>query len=153
MKNLTTILLAICLCSCNNESNKQEESKTENTVTTTCYLAASNQDTVTLQLKDSNSVLTGTLDYLPYEKDGTIGNLYNMKWFGDTLFGMYKSYQEGIETIGEIALLKKANTYLLTNEIWGGTNYKFDSSYTNGKFIDKTKITFDGDTLTAVSCK
>lgn len=143
----------IVLSSCNNEPSKKEESKTESTFTTTCYLAASNQDTVTLQLKDSNSVLTGTLDYLPYEKDGTIGNLYDIKQSGDTLFAIYKSYQEGIETKGEIALLKKANTYLLTNEIWGSGNYKFDSSYTNGKFIDKTKIAFDGDTLIEVNCK
>jgi hypothetical protein len=153
MKYLTTILLAICLYSCNNEPNKKEESKTENTVTTTCYLAAFHQDTVTLQLKDSNNVLAGSLDYLPYEKDGTIGSLYDIKISGDTLFAMYQSTQEGQESFCEMAMLKKNSTYILTNDILGGNNYKFDTSYTHGKFIDKSKIAFDGDTLKAINCK
>lgn len=153
MKYLTIVSLAIFLSSCNNEPNKKEESKKVKPVTTACYVSAFHQDTVSLQLKDSNSVLTGILNYLPYEKDGTIGSLYDVKLSGDTLFAMYQSIQEGQESFCEMAMLKKNNTYILTNDISGGPNYKFDSSYTHGKFIDKSKITFDGDTLTAINCK
>jgi hypothetical protein len=153
MKYLTLVSLAIFLCSCNSETNSKEEHKTAKPVTTTCYIAAFHQDTVTMQLKDSNSIITGVLNYLPYEKDSRIGNLYDMKFSGDTLFAMYQSTQEGQETFCEMAMLKKNNSYILTNDIWSGNNYKFDTSYTHGKFVDKNKIAFNGDTLTAANCK
>lgn len=153
MKLFIVIAVVIALFACNNQANHSSNEKHNNAVSNSCFMYALNKDSIILKLQDSSSILKGELQYLPYEKDGTIGNLYDMKWFGDTLFGLYKSYQEGEETISEIALLKKANTYLLTNEIWGSANYKFDSSNTHGKFIDKNKIAFDGDTLTAVNCK
>ena len=153
MKYITLVSLSILLWSCSNEAVKNNESKTAKPVTTTCYLAASNQDTVILQLKDSNSVLTGKLNYLPFEKDSRIGNLYNIKLNGDTLFAMYQSTQEGQETFCEMAMLKKNNSYILTNDIWGGVNYTFDTSYVHGKFIDKHKIAFNGETLSAAACK
>jgi hypothetical protein len=152
MKYLTIVTTAIILCSCNNQTNKKEENKTAKPVTTSCYIYAFHQDTVMLQLKDSNSVFTGTLNYLPYEKDGTIGSLYNIKTSGDTLFAMYQSTQEGQESFCEMAMLKKDNSYILTNDIWSNTNYKYDSSYTYGKFIDKNKISFNGDTLKVANC-
>ncbi len=153
MKHLTIISLVIILCSCNSETNKKEENKTVKPVTTSCYLAAFHQDTVMLQLKDSNSVITGILNYLPYEKDGTIGSLYNVKISGDTLFAMYQSMQEGQESFCEMAMLKKDSSYILTNDIWSNNpNYKYDSTYTHGKFIDKNKIAFNGDTLKVANC-
>ncbi|MFY8128487.1 MAG: hypothetical protein ACOVMM_08905, partial [Chitinophagaceae bacterium] len=143
----------IILMSCNNQSTKNEHTNTAIAPVNTCYLYALNNDSVILHLKDSNSIISGKLDYLPYEKDGTIGTLYDFKFMGDTLFGMYKSYQEGIETVGEMAMLKKGNTIILTNDNVGGENYKFDSLYTNGKFVNRSKITFTGDTLQLVNCK
>jgi hypothetical protein len=147
------LLLACAMSSCNNQESAQKEIKPTANIKFSCYVYAWNNDTVSLQLKDSNAIITGTLNYLPYEKDGTIGELYDMKVFGDTLFGTYKSFQEGIETIGEMALLKKGDTYILTNDNWGGDNYKYDTANTNGKFVDKSKITFTGDTLKLVTCK
>lgn len=52
-----------------------------------------------------------------------------------------------------MAILKKGDTYILTNDHFGGDNYKYDAAYTNGKFIDKNKITFTGDTLKLVTCR
>ena len=152
MKYLTIISLVIFLCGCNNKANKNEDNKTGKGIAVSCYLSAFHQDTVMLQLKDSNSVLTGILNYLPYEKDGTIGSLYDIKLNGDTLFAMYQSTQEGQESICEMAMLKKNNSYILTDDIWNNTNYKFDSSYTHGKFIEKNKISFNGDTLKVANC-
>ena len=152
MKSVTIILFIIFLSGCNNKTNHQEENKTGKVVTVSCYLSAFHQDTVMLQLKDSNSVLTGLLNYLPYEKDGTIGNLYDIKVNGDTLFAMYQSTQEGQESFCEMAMLKKNNSYILTDDIWNNTNYKFDSSYTHGKFINKNNISFNGDTLKVTNC-
>lgn len=116
MKLLLACLLMAAMGACQNSSNKVADTN-KKVDTTTCFLSAFNQDTVTLQLRDSMGVLSGKLDYLPYEKDGTIGDLYNLTNKGDTLFGTYKSMQEGQETVGEIALLKRGNTFILTNEI------------------------------------
>ncbi len=153
MKYFIIVTWVMILCSCQNEANKKDDRKNEHQVTTSCYVSAFNQDTVWLQLKDSNNVLTGILNYLPYEKDGQIGTLYNIKRSGDTLFAMYQSTQEGQESFCEMAMLQKNNSYILTNDMWGTSNYTYDSSYTHGKFVDKNKITFKGDTLTATNCK
>lgn len=152
MKHLSLLIATIILLSCNNQSTKKEEAKPTSTVTTSCYLFALNNDSVKLQLTDSNHIITGNLDYLPFEKDAAIGKLYDMKMKGDTLLGMYKYYQEGMEFIGEMAMLKKGNNIILTNDNFASDNYKLDSSYNNGKFIDKSKITFTGDTLKPVNC-
>lgn len=152
-KLLGLIVATLLLNSCNNTENNKNHYEDNKRALQQCYLYAWNNDTVSLQLKDSNSIITGTLNYLPYEKDGTLGELYNMRFLGDTLFGTYKSYQEGTETIGEMAMLKRGDTYILTTDNWGGDNYKYDSAYTNGKFINKNKITFTGDTLKLVTCK
>lgn len=152
MKFIKLFVVIAFLASCSNDSNKKVEIKQKNSTTTSCYLYALNKDSISLQLKDSNGILTGLLNYLPYEKDGTIGNLYDLKFMGDTLIGMYKSEQEGIQSVGEMALLKLGNKFILTNENEGGSNYKWDSSYNNGRFIDKSKITFSGDTLQAINC-
>ncbi len=152
MNQIILFAVVIFLISCNNATSKKED-KQLTKATITCYLYAFNNDTVNMQLKDSNQALTGTLNYLSYEKDSRTGTLYDMQFSGDTLMGIYKSYQEGMETICEIAMLKNGNSYTLTNDIWGSDNYKFDANYTHGKFIDKTKITFTGDTLKVVNCK
>lgn len=152
MRLVLACLLMTTMVGCQNTPNNvTNDNKTVDT--TTCFLSALNQDTIAFLLRDSMGVLSGKLDYLPYEKDGTIGDLYNLTYKGDTLFGTYKSMQEGQESVGEIAMLKRGNTFILTNDIWGGDNYQFDSTYTNGKFIDKGKITFTGDTLKACNCK
>jgi hypothetical protein len=60
---------------------------------------------------------------------------------------MYNSTQEGQTSDSEVAILKKGDGYILSNDIGGGDNYKFNSDYTKGYFIDKSKIKFDGEEL------
>lgn len=151
MKKLLPIALLI-FCACQNNTEKKEMKEEKKTVTTNCYLAAFNNDTTFLKITDSASVLSGELNYLPWEKDASIGILRNITINGDTLFGIYEHDQEGMHSICEIALLKKDNNYILTNDIWGGDNYAYDSTYTIGKFIAKNKITFTGDTLHPAQC-
>jgi hypothetical protein len=134
-------------CSCKNNTEKKEAKNETKTVITNCYLAAFNRDTTFLKITDSASALSGELNYLPYEKDGSIGVLKSISINGDTLFGIYEYEQEGIQNICEMAMLKKDNNYILTNDIWGSDNYVYDSTQTRGKFISRNKITFTGDTL------
>lgn len=152
MKKIILLSASVVLFSCGNKPTKIEESKPSLPSKQTCYSHSFNNDIVNLSIKDSNNNITGTLEYLPYEKDGTIGVFNNAYYKGDTLFCTYTAEEEGQTTIYEMAMLKVKNSYILTNDIWGGSNYKFDTTYTNGKFIDKSKITFTGDTLQETNC-
>lgn len=153
MKFLYTTVIVALFVSCTNNDSKPLKVNHPILSNYSCYVYALNKDSIKLQLKDSNSIMSGYLDYLPYEKDGSVGILYNIHSKGDTLFAMYKYTQEGVENICEFALLKKESAYLLTDDIWGSENYKYDSTNTKGSFIDKYKISFSSDTLKKVDCK
>ena len=109
-----------------------------------------NQDTIVLTLHQNEGSISGELSFLPYEKDARKGAISDGVMKGDTLFASYKSMQEGQETMCEIAFLKKGQSYLLTNDIFGEINYEYNSDFTEGHFKDKSKIKFDGETLQKV---
>ncbi len=155
--SLILILLfnaSIALISCNqNTTNKSEENKqSEIAETKSCYLYTFKTDTVFLSLTQGKDSITGELNYLPYEKDGCLGTLSGGYFRGDTLFALYNSTQEGQTSDCEMAMLKKGNGYALTNGI-GGDNYTFNADYTKGRFINRSKIKFDGEELKPCACK
>ncbi len=154
MKRTLTILATACIfasCSENkpNTTNTAVASDTTNAVVieSESFLYEKNGDSIILNLRYATSEITGTLDYLPYEKDGTIGTLHAGKMSGDTLFAIYNSTQEGQDSECEIAFLKKNDGYIVTNEMDGGTNYQYNKDYTKGSFINKGKIKFEGEFL------
>lgn len=158
MKHTLIILAAVCIfasCSENKPNTTNTAIATDTTnavmVESESFLYEKNRDSIILNLKYTASEITGTLDYLPYEKDGTIGTLHAGKMSGDTLFAIYNSTQEGQDSECEIAFLKKNDGYMLTNEIDGGANYQYNKDYTKGSFIDNGKIKFDGEFLKKVS--
>lgn len=154
LKISIALISTFLLFSCDsNPTEKSEMKQTPDLPKATCYESNHNGDVVYLKLTDSSQVLKGRLEYLPYEKDGTVGDLVDLTFTGDTLFGMYYSSQEGIDDSSEMALLKIAKGYILTTQIDGGENYQYDSTSTHGKFIDRHKITFTGDTLLETTCK
>ncbi len=112
---------------------------------------ASNGDTISLNLQNSPTETSGTLDILPYEKDSRMGTISNGKMSGDNLFALFTSSQEGQDSECEIAFLKNGEDYIFSNDIYGESNYQYNKDYTKGKFIDKTKIKFDGEVLKKVS--
>ena len=150
-----SLLIGITLFSCNqNTSPKNEGAKqTEKVETKNCYFSGISTDSIFLTINIGKDSVTGTLDYIPFEKDACIGTLYNGFFSGDTLFAMYNSTQEGQTSDSEVAILKKGDGYILSNDIWGGDNYKFNSDYTKGYFIDKSKIKFDGEELKPMDCR
>lgn len=115
------------------------------------YLYARDKDTIQLFLGVIDNKLTGKLNYLPFEKDARIGTLELIEMKGDTLYAIYNSTQEGQNTSCEIALLKNEGNYILTNAIYGGSNYEFNSDYSKGYFKNKSQIKFDGDILQKVA--
>lgn len=154
LKSTYFLLIGIILFSCNqNVTLKNEGSnQTESIETKNCYFSGISTDSIFLTINIAKDSITGSLDYIPYEKDGRIGTLYNGFFSGDTLFAMYNSTQEGQTSDCEMALLKKGNGYVLTNDIWGN-NYTYNADYTKGSFVDKGKIKFDGEEVNPKDCK
>jgi len=154
--SLTILAVASIFISCSeNKPNIQNTAVASDTtkavvVESESFLYEKNGDSIILNLKYATSEITGTLDFLPYEKDGTIGTLHSGKMSGDTLYAIYNSTQEGQDSECEIAFLKKNDGYIVTNEIDGGTNYQYNKDYTKGSFIDKSKIKFEGEFLRKV---
>lgn len=152
---LASVLIAsITLISCNqNTTPKGEDNKqSEATETKSCYFFAFKTDTVFLSLTQGKDSITGELNYIPYEKDSRFGTLSGGYFIGDTLFALYNSTQEGQTSDCEMAMLKKGDAYILTNDIWGD-NYTYNSDYTKGSFVSRAKIEFDGEELKPCNCK
>ena len=150
------LLFSIIIFSCRDaikENNKQTQIPITTTPTKVCYLWSMNTDTVKLSLATKGDSISGSLDYLPFEKDSRIGKLNRGQWHGDTLFIQYISTQEGQDSECEFAILKSGNCLLLTSDIWEETNYRYNERYTQGFFIDKSKIKFSTDSLKNIDCK
>jgi hypothetical protein len=147
-------LTVITFFSCNqngaSNSNDKDQSDIENRKK--CYFFAFKSDTIFLSLNESKDSITGVLNYIAYEKDSRLGTLSGGYFRSDTLFAQYKSTQEGQTSDCEMAMLKKGNGYVLTNNIWG-ENYTYNSDYTKGSFSNRGKIKFDGGELKPFDCR
>jgi hypothetical protein len=148
---LTSILIS-CNGNQSQEQNKNATTENVNVLSEQIYLYAENKDTVLMVLERVGDIFVGRLDMLPYEKDSRIGTLTNGQLKGDTLYALYHSTQEGQNSECEIALLKKEDTYILTNDIYG-ENYQYNADYTKGSFKNKSMIKFDGEILKLVKGK
>ena len=111
------LLVAVCIkgSACNSETKvapetnpvtntKVEEGMAQNT----CYRSIFKRDTVTLQFEVNNNIVTGNLVYNLFEKDKNSGVITGqMK--GDTLLVEYTFMSEGMNSVREVAFLKKGN--------------------------------------------
>ncbi len=153
---LIIIVNATFFIACNNNPAKviNKEAAPDKTVQTekSCYVYASNNDTVYLSINPDSKGLSGELNFLPFEKDARMGTLSDLKNQGDTLYAQYNSTQEGMNNVCEIAFLKTKEGYIVTDDIWGADNYQYNEAYTVGTFKDKHKIKFNGNLLKSVAC-
>lgn len=154
---LSTFVLSILVISCKNEEVKVNDTVAKKDTTSkeekSCYLYASNNDTVYLSIDPGKIGKSGELNFLPYEKDARIGTLSELTTHGDTLFAKYNSTQEGMTNDGEVAFLKTKEGYIISDDIWGTENYQYNETYTIGTFKDKHKIKFTGNLLKKIPCK
>ena len=106
--SLATIILVTALSSCNNNTDETvtEEKGDEVIQTDFCYLGIINRDTVTLNVNITDTLVTGGLIYNFYEKDDNKGSVTG-KMMGDTIIADYKFYSNGMESMREVAFLKK----------------------------------------------
>lgn len=155
MKNFTiAIALISILASCKGSKKESNNENAENGNAELSiggnYLHANNGDTVLLVLQNTDSMISGKLDILPYQKDSRKGTIENGEMKGDTLFAIFNSMQEGSRSDCEIAFLKNGNSFILSNDIYGMDNYQYNSDYSKGSFINRKTIKFDGETLKKV---
>ena len=121
MKYLTIITLCagfLFMFSCKNDpKNISTEPEVIDAITdeeefsVACYRYASNKDTIILNIENDHSKISGTLQYHLFEKDKNTGFLDGMM-VGDTLFAEYTFYSEGLESVREVAFLKKGTTFV-----------------------------------------
>ncbi len=114
---IPSLLVGVCIMAsaCNSEkkvapendsvlNKKAEEPVAQNA----CYRSLFKRDTVTLYLEVNNNKITGNLVYNLFEKDKNSGVIAGqMK--GDTLLAEYTFMSEGMNSVREVAFLKKGN--------------------------------------------
>lgn len=157
-KKITLLVIAVAIlwipsCTKNQKQENNQDTTTETLKTKKeqTYLFAHDRDTILLTLNNDGDTISGKLDILYYEKDSRRGTILSGQQRGDTLFAIYDSMQEGQQSQCEIALLKKDDSYILSNDILGKDNYQYNSDYTKGNFKNKSVIKFDGETLKKVN--
>ena len=105
---MTTRILIIISCavasSCNDQSNTPGTST--NPVTTACYSAVNDKDSIRLSIKVTGGAVTGDLYYHLLEKDKNTGAIEG-KMVGDTIIAEYSFASEGMQSVREVAFLKK----------------------------------------------
>ena len=140
------IIFITVFTSCNNDSTQKSNRDDDHALSAVdCYSYTSVKDTVYLQLNSSNNSLTGELLFKLFEKDQNKGTIAGtMK--GDTLFATYTFMSEGMESVREVAFLKKGNDFI---EGYGDIEEK------NGEilFENHNQLTFnDNMVLKHVDC-
>ena len=73
-----------------------------------CYTYASPRDTVSLSVTDLQGNTRGTLRYALAEKDRNTGT-FEGEWSGDTLYANYTFQSEGVESVREVAFLRRGD--------------------------------------------
>jgi hypothetical protein len=137
---LTTLLISSCA---NNASNNKTEIVEEDITSTdghkvdsTLYVYTNNRkDTVIMRIVNNKGKVDGTLMYNYFEKDKNTGTLTgNMQ--GDTLIADYIFMSEGVQSVREVAFVKKDNAWL---QGYGEMVQEGNKM----KFTDRNKLVFD----------
>ena len=148
-------VLAISIIACNTPNQKAvntdsadstgKDSLFTGNVRSECYAYKTNKDSVYMRLKDSAGLITGNLNYNFYEKDSNKGSIIG-RMNGDTLIADYTFMSEGMESVRQVAFLKKGN-----NLVEGYA----ESVEKNGKMVFKRldSLKFGNLALSRVECK
>ncbi|NIJ51879.1 hypothetical protein [Dyadobacter arcticus] len=106
MRHIASIfLVAACISSCNRDSG------TSNSKANDCFVYKMDKDSAFLQIDIHNDIVKGELAYHLFEKDNNQGSIEG-RIVGDTIFAKYKFMSEGVESIREVAFLKKSSNWV-----------------------------------------
>lgn len=152
LKLYTTILgisAVLIMFSCNsgaaqNNAAGTKHPKLDSTVNV-CYLAVVEKDSVVLNAHMKGDSVTGSLSFKMYEKDHSDGS-FRGKMYGDTLRAIYNFVSEGMESVSEIAFLRKDSLLI---QGYG------PAKEVDGKFVfkDFSAVKFEGAALRKVGCR
>jgi len=117
MKSYLTVLLFIpvLFSACNSNTTPGAKTAADSTATekksvTECYDYFSDKDSISLHITLAGKAIAGELLYRIFEKDQNKGSLQG-EMHGDTLLAEYTFISEGIESVREVAFLKKENGF------------------------------------------
>jgi hypothetical protein len=136
------IPIICCLAACNTNKAKTDENS-EAPEGIHCYRYASNRDTVDLKIDVAGNSVTGNLVYKIFEKDQNAGSIKG-HFRGDTLFADYTFQSEGIQSVRELAFLRRGNDlvegYGEVEETNSGMRFKNLQSLSFGEMILLRKV-------------
>ncbi|MBP6623633.1 MAG: hypothetical protein KA198_00585 [Chitinophagaceae bacterium] len=153
MKKTTKILFAasslffLISCEDTKKETTPETTTTKETIEESCFLMAKNRDTTTVNLKIENNQVSGSMEWLPYEKDGAHGTLAGTKNPNGEMNLIYTYTIEGSNQTSE-EIMKIENNQLLVKK--GELIDPNNDGHT--KFKDAATAVY-ADTLQKVDCK
>jgi len=158
MKNRIVIAAFVCVSffSCKKAETPDVETTTTTTTTETettpapetssveCYQYAKGKDTINANLAIKGGVVSGDLAYKFFEKDKSSGPVVGTI-SGDTIIVEYSFQSEGMQSVREVAFLRKNNRL---------TEGYADIEEKGGKVIfkDRKKLMFNGTVLNKIPC-
>ncbi|TLU91744.1 lipocalin-like domain-containing protein [Dyadobacter sediminis] len=111
-----------------------------------CFAYINKKDSAFMHLNVADSIVTGDLVYMFFEKDKNQGKIIG-KMRGDTLLAKYHFISEGVLSTRDVVFLKNSSTW---TEGFGETEEKAGST----AFRDRTKISFKkGLPFKGIPCK
>ncbi|GHB78598.1 hypothetical protein [Persicitalea jodogahamensis] len=149
MKTKFLLPLFLLAVGCTSEKTEQTDDQlqtTEVVETSACYASVTGGDSTLLRIVNENGEVTGELTYNHLEKDDNVGTIMG-EMHGDTLLADYTFMSEGIESVRQVAFLKKGEGFV---EGYG------DAEERDGKMVFKSTSTLDfgsGTTFEKVPCK
>ncbi|MCE6992362.1 hypothetical protein [Dyadobacter sp. CY323] len=111
-KQALIILLLTCTVACNNKPDSESGSVVVDTSgeKSGCFAYTENRDSAFLHMDQNDSIVTGELAYMLFEKDSNNGKIEGYM-SGDTLFAKYTFQSEGTESMREVVFLKQDNSW------------------------------------------
>lgn len=127
-KSLSVLVFILSILACKEQEEKPETEEENSTIvnnevdsiappretsipTRQCYLYDENGDTITLEMEQTDTRISGSLAYLWAEKDQNTGSISG-EIKGDTIFADYTFTSEGKESVREVVFLKKDDQLL-----------------------------------------
>lgn len=148
MKTKHLLPMLLLAAGCTSEKTEQTDDQpptTEAMETAACYASVTAGDSISLRLVNADGDITGELTYNNREKDDNVGTIMG-QMRGDTLLADYTFMSEGMESVRQVAFLKRGEGFV---EGYG------DAEERNGKMVFKNTSALDfgsGTTFGKVPC-
>jgi hypothetical protein len=147
IKNLLILSTVILFSACNDDKKVADKKATvTKTDVLACYHYIKNKDTIVLKTITVDGFITGTLEYIFFEKDKNQGTILGQMKDG-VLIADYTFMSEGVQSVRQVAFKRIGNTFV---EGYGDIENKNGKDYF--KNIDRLKYQ-ESKVLTGFNCE